>query len=326
MKKFLGLLFLVCLLNGCDDGDATVDAITFNEVDAKSCNLLVYKVTENQAMIIKLPQNTNAFLNDPTPTGQPRVKSIGVDINVTFRTYSGPITDDVICASPPPISPIATTEWIATAGTVEITTSAVYTDPDTETGQQKITRYRHAVVFKNIKFAKPDGTDQSYSDYNFGNFFTNPTNTLPLNFDPQEVALCPATNTIYNAKNGGKEGLFIKNFDPALLSTANLGVPKTANITQDANRVNYRYFSTTLASGGNEAYFCSPSTTLTTPPATAEDWIALDGDGTNGVIEVTTSTFGSGYVHTIRLKGVTFRKANSLFYYGNDILIGELIE
>lgn len=326
MKKFLGLLFLVFLLQGCDDGDASVDAITFDEVDAQSCELLVYKLTENQAMIIKLPDASNAFLNEPTLAGAPRTKSIGVDINVTFRTYSGPVTDDVICASPPPIAPIATAEWIATAGTVEITTSAVYTEPDSETGQVKISKYRHAIVFRNIKFAKPDGTDQSYSEYNFGNFFTNLYNTLPLNFDPQEVALCPSTNTIYNAKNGGKEGLFIKNFDVALLSTANLGVPKTAVIGQENNRVNYRYFTTTLTSGGNEAYFCSPTTTLITPPATAEDWIALDGDGTNGIIEVTTSTFGSGYLHSIRLKGVTFRKANSTFYYGNDILIGELIE
>ena len=48
-------MILVFLLHGCDDGDVTVDSITFDEVDAQSCELLVYKLTENQAMIIKLP-------------------------------------------------------------------------------------------------------------------------------------------------------------------------------------------------------------------------------------------------------------------------------
>jgi hypothetical protein len=320
MKKFFGLLFLVFLLNGCDDGDVTVDSITFDEVDALTCNLLVYKITENQAMIIKLPENSNAFSNEPT-SGLPRIKTIGSDINVTYRIYSGTVTADAICASPPPIAPIATTEWIATAGTVEITTIPVYAEADPETGQQKISKYRHAIVFRNIKFAKPDGTDQSYDPYVFGNFYTNPTYTLPLDFDPTEVALCPSTNTLYNAKNGGKEGLYIQNFDASLLST-DLGV-KTANIGQTNNKVIYRYFIGTLASGANEDYFCSANT-LATPPGTAEEWLAADGNGTNGIIEVTTTSFGSGVKHTIRLKGVTFRRGNSTFYYGNDMPYGEL--
>lgn len=317
MKKFFGLLLLVFLMNGCDDGDVTVDTITFDEVDALTCNLLVYKITGNQAMIIKLP-DVSAFVNE---SGS-RTRTIGGDINVTYRAYSATATADAICASPPPIAPIATTEWLATAGIVEITTVPVYTAADPVTGQQKISDYRHSIIFRNIKFAKPDGTDQSYSEYVFGNFFTKPTN-LPLNFNPEEVALCPATNTIYNAKNGGKEGLFLQSLNAGLL-TNDLGV-KTQAITQTDNRVEYRYFIGTLPSDGNEAYFCSPNTNTSTPPGTAEQWIAVNGDGTNGIIEVTTTAFETGVKHSIRLKGVTFKKGASTFYYGNDMLIGELI-
>ncbi|SCY79209.1 hypothetical protein [Flavobacterium caeni] len=326
MKKFFGLLILVGLLASCDDGDVTVDTITFDDVDAKTCGLLVYKLTENQAMIITLPSGSDAFVNEPTAAGNPRTKTIGGGINVTFRTYSGTVTDPVLCTTPAPISPIATTEWLATAGTVEITTTPVYSEPNPETGQIRLNRYRHAVVFRNIKFAKPDGTDQSYSEYVFGNYFTNPTYSLPLSFVPENVALCPSTNTFYNAQNGGKEGLYIQNFDAALLSTDNLGVAKTAVIGQANNRVVYRYFIGTLPSGGNQDYFCSSGTTLATPPGTAEEWIAADGNNGNGIVEVTTTLFGSGYKHTIRLRGVTFVKGASSFYYGNDILIGELIQ
>lgn len=324
MRKLFGLLVLVGLL-GCDDGDATVDAITFDEVDAKACGQLVYKITENQAMILTLPVGSAAFTNEPTPAGTPRTIPVGAGISVTFRTYSGTITDPVLCSIPAPIAPIATSEWLATAGTVEITTTPVYETPDPLTGQIKIARYRHAVIFRNIKFAKPDGTDQSYSEYVFGNYFTNLTNILTLNFLPENVALCPATNTLYNAQNGGKEGLYIRNFDPGLI-TPEVGV-KTRTINQETNRVIYRYFAGTLPSGENENYFCSPTTTLATPPGTAEEWIAVDGDGVNGIVEVTTTTFGSsgGRQHTIRLKGVTFRKGNSTFYFGNDILVGDLI-
>ncbi len=325
MKKLVGLFILLGLV-ACDDGDATVDAITFDQGEAKTCGRLVYQISENQAMIIALPENSDAFINEPTPASAPRSKDIGAAVSVTFRTYSGQVSDPVLCSTPAPIAPIAVTEWIATAGRVEINTSAVYDNPNPETGQVRIARYRHAIIFRDIKFAKPDGTDQSYAEYVFGNFFTNPANNLTLNFPPENTSLCPATNTLYNAQNGGKEGLYIQNFDPALLSADNPGTPKTAVIGTTNNRLVYRYFTGTLPSGGNENYFCSPSTTPATAPGTSEEWIGVEGNGVDGVIEVTTTAYGSGYKHVIRLKGVTFKKGNSTFYYGNDMLYGELIQ
>jgi len=37
MKKFLGLLVVLLLLNGCDDGKLTVSSINFDAVAASSC-------------------------------------------------------------------------------------------------------------------------------------------------------------------------------------------------------------------------------------------------------------------------------------------------
>lgn len=328
MKKFLGILVLVFLLNGCDDGDVTVDPVTFNEIAAVNCGQLIYRLTENRAMIIKLPENildiTTVFKNDQSLT--PTELTVGVDANVVYRIYNGAVTNEALCSSPPPISPVATEEWLATAGKIVFVTTPVYAAPDTETGATKITQYRHSIVFRDIKFAKPDGTDQNYDEFNFGNFFTTPI-PMPFSFASADVKLCPATNTLYKALNSGKEGLFIKNFSPALLATTDLGVPKTALIGTAETAENllvYRSFVNPIPSEGNENYFCNG--TNTTPPATLEQWNGLPGVAdVSGIIEVTTTTNGGGFLHTIRLKGVTFKRGNTTFYYGNDILYGELI-
>ena len=138
---------------------------------------------------------------------------------------------------------------------------------------------------------------------------------LNFNFDPTQVALCPATNTIYNARPQGSEGLFISNFDTSLLSTDNLGIPKTAAIESDANHVVYRLFTQPLSADANENYFCSGTATQ---PAVEEEWTAI-----SGTVQVITTTNG-GFLHTIHLLGVTFQKGNSTFYYGDDVPFGEL--
>ena len=330
MKKYVGLLLIALLFNSCNDGDITVETIDFEAVDALTCgNFLVYKIKGNEALIIGLPQDTNLFTNDPTLLNTPRSVEIGTaGVTMLYRAYSSAATIAGICASPPPITPVAILEWTAVTGSIQVTTTPVYGDPDATTGQSKITQYRHAIIVRGLRFAKPDGTDQIYPSFTFGNYFTNPTNPLNFDFDAEDVKLCPATNTLYNARNSGPEALFIQNFDTAnLLSTSNLGVAKTALIGDTANKLVYRYFATNLQTGINESYFCNNITGATT---IAEEWIGLNGvSGVSGIIEVTTvaNPNGAGFLHTIRLKGVTFKKQNSTstFYYGNDILYGELI-
>ncbi len=329
MRKFLGLLALIFLLNSCDDGDITVETIDFEDVDALTCgDLLVYKIKGNEALIIKLPDST-LFLNDPTPVNVPRTAAIGANnVGMLYRGYNSTATIDGICASPPPISPVAVLEWTATNGTIQVTTSPIYGSPNPETGQSKITKYRHAIIIRGLRFAKPDGTDQFYPSFTFGSYLTDPTNPLNFDFDSEDVKLCPSTNTVYNARNSGPEALFIQNLDTStLLATDNLGVAKTGLLGDAANKLVYRYFTTNLASGINEAYFCNGTNGNT---VVAEEWIGQNGiSGVSGIIEVTTiaNPDGPGFLHTIRLKGVTFKKqnSNSTFYYGNDILYGELI-
>ncbi|HMI07265.1 MAG TPA: hypothetical protein VK528_06950, partial [Flavobacterium sp.] len=179
MKKFLGILVLVFLLNGCDDGDVTVNIIDFDGSAVGACGLLAYKLTENRALIIKLPGEqddlsafTNAFANDATPADTPTTLDIPGEATVTYRAYNGNISSDVLCSNPPPISPIAVEEWTATAGSIEITTTQINNAPNAETGQVTISKYQHSIVLKNMKYLKPDGTNQEEPFRALGNYST----------------------------------------------------------------------------------------------------------------------------------------------------------
>lgn len=312
MKKIFGLLFLVLLMGGCDDGDATVQDVTFDDTDAKLCGELIYRITENRVMILKLNDNTDElFVNDPTAVGVTRTASIPAMATVTYREYDGALTGSTLCDSPPPLTPVATLEWLASEGTIEVTTTAVLTVPDAETGATKISKYRHRIVFRNLKLVKPDGTTQNYPEYVFGNYDTPVTNTLPFQFEAEDAANCPATNTVYNAQNSGAEGLYIQNYSADFLSTTNLDVARSFTIGETENAVIYRLLETSIPAGGNENYFCAGGTT----PLVKEEWRAI-----SGTIEVTSTAQSPNLSHTIRLKNVTFRKGNSTFYYGDDIL------
>lgn len=315
MKKFLGILFAFLVLTGCDDGDATVDSVSFDDSNVALCNNLVFKITENRAMILDFDNVALAFVKDPTPEGTPRSFTVGTNVDVRYRVYSGALSATSLCSSPPPIDPAAILEWPAESGRVEITTVSVPTEPDPVTGQISIATYRYSIVLKDLRLKKPDGTTQVFTDYPLGTYQIGPDNALTLDFDPEDVRLCPDTNLVYNAQNNGGKGLFIQNIDVALLDPTVLGTVKSANISNTDNAVVYRLLESGIPASGNENYFCTGATS----PATKEEWRAV-----SGTIEVVTIIEAGYYKHTIRIKNAWFRKGNSQFFYGPDRLYGEL--
>lgn len=322
MKKFLGLLVFGLLLNGCDDGNVTVDTINFDKVQANLCGDIVYKLNSNEALFMKIPASQNAFKNEISLVNTPQVFTIGGDIQVRYRAYNGTVSSSNICPDViQPITPIATEEWIATAGTIEITTTAVYSVPDAITNATKILKYNHNIIFKNIKFAKPDGSNQVYDIFSFGDYLTTAT-SLPFNFDPALVAKCASGNKIYNVATSRIESLLIENIDPTLINSTI--ETRTQLINATTNKVVYRYYKTTVPLPISD-YFCG--TTTPTTPVIDQEWTAVAGvSNVSGIIEVTTTVFaGNTRKHTIKLKKVTFKKGNDTFYYGDDILYGELI-
>ena len=319
MKKLLLSLCSIALLNSCDDGDLTLETINFDSAIAQECSLnnVVYKINGNQLLLIEIPATSLPFENK---IGD-KTFAINASNKVIYRGYNNTVSSATI----PPASPSVTEEWNAIAGTISIQTTAIYSAANALTGAIKISKYRHAITFNNITFAKPNG-NQVYETFVFGDFDTNAT-TLPMTFNPDSIQLCGSSNTLYNAQNGGIEGLFIQNLSTALLDTSVIGTAKTALInTNNENLLSYRLFSLALTLGGNSTYFCASP--LPDSPLVKEEWTGQAGvSNTSGIIEVTTTTNGSGYSHSIHLKSVTFSNplAGSTFYYGDDILIGTLL-
>ncbi len=83
MRKYAYLLLFALLLNGCDDGDITVETVDFKDVTADACNLttneLIYKLKSQESLLLQLAPGT--LLNEPTPVGDPREFSINNDGN-----------------------------------------------------------------------------------------------------------------------------------------------------------------------------------------------------------------------------------------------------
>ncbi|RZJ31888.1 MAG: hypothetical protein EOO48_00665 [Flavobacterium sp.] len=310
MKKFLGLIVFAALLSGCDDGEIQVKALNFSDATAQNCGNIIYKLNGTEALFFQIPYETS-FLNDATPVGTPITIPIDGTANhrIFYRAYNGPVAAANICETVQPGTPQITEEWNATSGNIDITSTAVTvanTTPGFE-GGEKIIRYRHSIVFRNVTYQ--NGQIETF--YDFGTYDTTPS-ALPFNFDDQ-IDKCDSSNTIYNYN--GSEAITL-NIDPALILSqiTPAGSPRIGAISDTENSVSYRTFAGQILA----SYFCT--TPAPTTPAISQQWDAIDG-----TIEVTTTTNGTGFLHEIHLKNVHLKKGNSSFLLATDYLLGNLI-
>lgn len=318
MKIIFGLLLLVLTLNGCDDGDLILETIDFDNATTQSCpnNNVLYRLNEKEALLLEIPKSV--FQNEATPIGEPIEISIGGDNRVFYRFYNGVVASDNICETIPPATPNVVDQWIAKGGLIQIYTTAVKTTNAT-TNATKITGYSHNIVFNNITFSKSKG-EQVYENLNFGNFSFGNFTPLPLNFNqPIERCVANKPNLIYTFN--GNEALTLE-IDPSLLVNAvtPLNSPRIGLLGESNNLLVYRLYSGLL----NTEYFCNSS--IPSTPSISQEWNAVSGITNNsGIIEVTTTTNGNGFKHTIVLKNVTLKKGNNDFYLGDSYIYGEIL-
>lgn len=314
MKRFIGLFFLVFLLHACDDGNMEVDTIDFSTVNAQKCSNkdVIYKIKDKEMLILALPDYI--FVEDETPEGTPAQLPINSSNQVIYRFYDGAVSSSSICPTIPSATPHVTEEWTALSGTIQITSTAIKSVDET-TNATKITGYKYYIEFKNIVFQKPNG-QQIYETFVFGDYKTNIT-PLSFGFDDQaDKSSCD--NQIFNFNSSEAFILDVLNYDD-LFKNEVTTTPRTALINSD-NKLTYRLFSGYV----DDAYFCTTPTPST--PTLSQEWNAVDGiEATSGIIEVTTTTLGTGFQHTIRLKKVTLTKGNSDFYLGDDYLFGSFV-
>lgn len=322
MKKLLLLLGSALLMSACDDGDLTVENISFDQVTSAKCasSNVIYKLNDTEALILEIGNDIDfaaAFHSDATPEGTPRTYEINGNNRVVYRSYDGDVETDNICGTIPPANPSVIEEWTATSGIIEIITTATKTANSNLEGGERITGYKHAIVFRNITFEKPTGT-QVYETFLFGDYNVTVT-PPPFNTNPAQLQKCATSNLLFNFS--GSEA-FTLDIDPALIvnEVTTPGNPRTGLLSPTLNKLLYTRFTT----GGLSAdYFCTSPTPTT--PGVLEVWNGADGvSGVSGIVEVTTTTSG-GFLHEVRLRNVTLIKGNSSFKLANDFLLGSFI-
>jgi hypothetical protein len=316
MKRFLGLLAFVLVLTGCDDGNLIQEDINFQDIATASCttNDIIFKLKEKEALLLEIPRSS--FVNEPSLADAPTTIDINNSNRVVYRFYDGVVSTDNICETIAPATPVVTDQWNATAGKIQIFTTAVKTLNTTE-NSTRITGYNHNIVFKNVTFAKSNGT-QVYETFPFGDYVTSAT-PLPFLFD-KTVEKCSNSNLVYNYTSS--EALTL-DIDPSLIvnTVTALNSPRTGVIGSTSNKLSYRLF-TGLLTGD---YFCGATTPAT--PTINQQWNAVSGvTGVSGIIEVTTTTNGpTAFKHTIVLKKVTLKNGNSTFLLGDNYTYGDLL-
>ena len=319
MKRVLSLMIFILLLNGCDDGDLTLETIDFEDAETKSCtdNNIIYKLKENEALLLEIPKTE--FVNEPTDPASPKVIDIdNSTYRVVYRFYDGAVAEDNVCNTIPPAKPYVVDQWTATSGKIEITTTT-NTTAGTIAGSTVITGYNHRIVFKNITFAKTNGT-QVYETFVFGDYIT-PSTPLPFGFD-KTVEQCADKKQVYNYTGG--EALTLDLLDSNLIVNEETpsNTPRIGLIGSDKNKLIYRLYSNGVLT---PSYFCN--TTIPLLPTVSEEWNGVNGvANVSGIIEVTTIKSGTtAFKHTIVIKNATLKRGNSSFKLGDVYTYGELI-
>jgi hypothetical protein len=311
MKKIIGSLTLLVLLNSCDDGNLTQENINFDAVAVQKCNQnnLLFKLNNNEALIFEA--NAIPF---PTQTIDQEF-TISPTNRVIYRFYNNTVTTATICETIPPATPVVSDQWNASGGTIIIKTTAVKTPPNND-NSTRISGYRHNITFNNITFIKSNGT-QVYETFIFGDYVIGAI-ALPFAFN-KILKQCPVSKQLYD-RNSSEA--FILDIDPTLVVNAAtpLNSPRIGLISNTKNKLTYRLFSGLLT----DDYFCK--TLFPVTPTLVEEWIAVPGvENISGTIEVTTTVFGPGFKHTVVIKKARLKKGNSDFLLGDNYIYGELL-
>lgn len=318
MKRILSVLSLLLFITACDDGNLTVDVIDFTTVPAQKCPLkdVIYKVKDAQMLLLEIPVATT-FTENQTLDNAPIELPINSINKVTYRIYDGTVSADNICPTLPVATPNLKEQWIATGGTIQITATAIKTT-NTTTGATKITGYKYYINLKDITFDKP-GDDQTYANFPFGNYTTS-FSPLAFGFDDQ-VDKSSCDNRIFNFS--GSEAIVLDVTSStdfaALFPNATMTTVTTALIDA-THKLTYKLFTNAVS----DNYFCATPTPAT--PTLSQEWNAQVGVATvSGMIEVTNTTLGNDFQHTIHLKNATLKKGNSDFNLGADYILGSFI-
>ena len=142
-------------------------AFGFNEeVDKSACSTKIYDFSGGEVFTLDVADYATLFANEVTTT--PRTALISSTNKLSYRLYSGTITNDYFCATTIPTTPTLLQQWNAidgieaTSGIIEVSTTTLTT-----------TTYQHTIRLKKVTLKKGNSEFSLGDDYLFGTLITN---------------------------------------------------------------------------------------------------------------------------------------------------------
>ena len=145
---------------------ATPLPFAFNKtLEQCSSSKQLYDYNSSEALILDV--DSALIVNEATPLNAPRTGLISDTKNkLTYRLFSGLVTDAYFCNTSFPATPVVTEEWIAVAGIAN--TSGIIEVTTTVFGNG----FKHTVVLKKVKMKKGNSDFILGDNYIYGELLT----------------------------------------------------------------------------------------------------------------------------------------------------------
>lgn len=310
---------LAAVFAGCDDGDLVFESLNFDAIAPQSCsqqpdNEVLYKINGREALVLYVNNLQNQLPSAPTENTPAYLTVDNQNVQFLYRLYQDTPQAVNFCGSLQAVTPAVTEQWFATGGQLEITTTAMKSANSTAgfEGGERITSLRHAMVFRNLNFQTPNNV-QAYSTYPFGNVDRTFAHPPMANFSNTTFQAC--SDRVY-AKSGTTS--IVLDLEANLWDTGILNTPKVGYVGA-TNQISFNQFANDVDLSALD--YCNLSI------APQSIWTASTGEvGISGQIEVTTTTFGGGYQHTIVLRNVYFGQGSLQFKLADEFVLGQWIQ
>lgn len=159
-SRFIILVF--SFLVSCNDGDLTIESISFEGTNAYSCpensrTNFLFKTQGNQALILsfderELPEKEGVSIGE-----------IPTKFKLIYRNFDGNPSQNYFCTTPPSSSPKVLSEIEAKGGNVKITTKKTTSSNGNE-------KFNYLITIEDLVIFNNNGEQLIDSNFIFGNY------------------------------------------------------------------------------------------------------------------------------------------------------------
>lgn len=314
MKKIFGLIAILIITMGCDDGDMIFKTFDFSSVqNVESCdnnstgntitNTVIFKIKGTEVIVLDLAPDAlkNEATYDPvTQTDKPRDVTIdGVKNKIKYTNYKGAVTKAMLCGGVLSTLPDVLDEWSGTGNL------SIRTDEVRKAG--KLTGFTHQITLANISFKNGEETITINNNL-FGSRLVElgiEFDFIPDNQENPKIQTCVNNSgLIYTSK--GNEALIASlpaGTFPTIVSTKTIPLGGLTN----QHLVVFKVFGSPVITDN----ICNTIVT----PIVKQHWPATSGQ----IVINTTAGVGNTLIHEIRLKDVKFTNSK-----GEVLLISDI--